>query len=390
MGFVTVKEAAERYAVTTDTMRNWAKSGKVKSAGEGQAMTISDEGMPELKTNATSNENDAAGNKGDKSGASVDSKTAQLIEEQKQTEANVAIQKANQELEAIKAGFKTVDDFNKAINDAMAEKQKYLDGNANLVAKQALLNTKELEQKATDDKLKENANVTLTRIAEKEQAYTKKWEKEDAERKAKNQGLIAMADELARQIFNLSSDYMAEIAKDRIEPCLVDLCNAIGLNLVFRENGEYVPIIYRDDTPDFDKLAKRPVNQAYVAPDNIQEQDEQVDRAKSAIKICTDIYKLIIDKQGCYDTAVWLYGVLKVVTVWTGKEISDNMKQLLDTMKTVNTETIKLAQKTDISDKPNVSLDVLFGKDKHEDNSLCQKLAELSDKLESTLGIVSS
>lgn len=49
MAFVTVKEASERWGKTEKTIKEWAKTGKLKSFGKGMTLTISDEGMPELK-----------------------------------------------------------------------------------------------------------------------------------------------------------------------------------------------------------------------------------------------------------------------------------------------------------------------------------------------------
>jgi hypothetical protein len=55
MAFVTVKEASERYGKEPETIRKWAEQGKIKSAGQGTALTISDEGMPEVKLENQSN-----------------------------------------------------------------------------------------------------------------------------------------------------------------------------------------------------------------------------------------------------------------------------------------------------------------------------------------------
>jgi len=54
--YVLVSEAAERYEVSEKTIRQWAKDKKVKSHGEGSALTISDEGMPPKKSTAVTAE----------------------------------------------------------------------------------------------------------------------------------------------------------------------------------------------------------------------------------------------------------------------------------------------------------------------------------------------
>ena len=170
MGFITVKEAAERYGVSEKTIRKWASGGQVEAVGRGRALTISDEGMPARKEDAK---------EASPVGDSPELKAQEIAEAMRISKAKEAKAKADEaealQREKIIKEFGGTEKFDEAKFE-LSERERKLKESDDAVAKsledlerlketverrQRLLDTKEQSLKDTNDYQREVTSTIL-------------------------------------------------------------------------------------------------------------------------------------------------------------------------------------------------------------------------------------
>ena len=302
-----------------------------------------------------------------------------------EVDEQIQLVKKEQELEALKAGFKNVDDYKLALSAVLSEQTKLAEQKEKY---ETSFKSLEVDRKAFELFKKEGegeiAQGKAKNLEEKEKVlkigkdYKKKWDDEDKKRKSENELMVIHLDELAKDIYNLPPQYLGKIAKERLASHIEPLLTYYGLPPVFNKKGEYLSLTSRINFEGTDDITKERKDATGVLDGS-----QMVANVKGAYTLIVSFYKWVLQVQGGYEFATWLYKELNTMnSMLDGKEpneIEQSMNTLMEHYGAINRGMIELAGRFDKSNHPNTV----------SDSAEVTYILRMSDEIERLLGITS-
>lgn len=287
-----------------------------------------------------------------------------------------------QKIEALKAGFKTADEFVEAIENLKKREEEIESRREKLNEEATSLN----EIKVSLDERKEDLDAEVAEkeqtiqtrfnlLKESEEKKKQQFKDERERRERENKTLFKYLDDLAKSIYNLHPQYISHTAIRLLHKSALPIFNALGLPIKFDERGHYIELFSvhhgkEEGYTDTPKLPQTGSNGNLPTSVN------------RAFNLTLSLYKYIQTEQRYgYDFAVWLHLILnRVYKLSNVKEnqLKKNADRLLEYYAAVNRGIVNLAESYQSDQRPPSDVDYV---------EIYKYLVKVSDKLEQILGI---
>lgn len=298
-------------------------------------------------------------------------------------EEQILLTKKNQELEALKAGFKNSDEFKQEFDnlkedrDILEQKKaqyeldmKVLDAERKAFAILKLKGESDIAQGKSD-----NISI-LERLKTKEEEYKKKWKAEDDKRQNENKLTLVHIDELSKTVYNMHPQYLGKLAKEKLAKDLEPVLTYYGIPPMFNKKGEYLSLSSRLSLMDSGDVVNDRIDATGV-PNEI----EMSTNIQNAYGVLLSFYKWVVGAQGGYEFSNWLYKELKtldgLITDKTPEAIERSINTIMEHFGAINRGMVELAGKFDKSNHPN----------QVSNHAETEYILKVTDSIEHLLGI---
>lgn len=287
-----------------------------------------------------------------------------------------------QKIEALKAGFKTAEEFMEAIENLKKREEENESKREELNEEVAALNEikealdkkkEEIEAEAAENQSTIQNRFNLLKEAEEKQKQRFKDERESKERE--NKALFKYLDDLAKSIYNLHPQYISHTAIRLLHKSALPIFNAHGLPVKFDEKGQYIELFSMHHGQD----------KGYTDTPQLPQTGSNGNLPTSmnrSFNLILSLYKYIQNEQRYgYDFAVWLHLILRnVQALSSGNEerLRKNADNLLEHYSAVNRGIVNLAESYQNDKRPPSDVDYV---------EIFKYLISVSNKLEQILGI---